>query len=134
MDKVLDLVNRCELELKDKFKEVDELCLYNSKKVLEAFRNNNVGEMHFNGTTGYGFNDAGREILEKVFAEVLDTEDALVRLQLISGSHALTVCLFALLRPNDILLSITGQPYDTLEEVIGIKDNDSSLKSFGVKY
>ena len=134
MDKVLDLVNRCELELKDKFNEIDELCLYNSEKVLKAFRDNNVSEMHFNGTTGYGYNDAGREVVDKVFASVLDTEDALVRLQLICGSHALTVCLFALLRPNDTLLSISGKPYDTLDEVIGITDNKSSLKSFGIKY
>ena len=90
--------------------------------------------MHFNSTTGYGYNDIGRDTIEKVFADVLDSEDALVRNQFISGTHALTVALFAYLRPNDVMLSITGKPYDTLDEVIGIKDNNSSLKSFGVKY
>ena len=82
----------------------------------------------------YGYNDIGREVIEKVFAQVLGAEDALVRSQFISGTHALTVALFAFLRPNDVMLSITGKPYDTLDEVIGIKDNNSSLKSFGIKY
>ena len=134
MNKVIDLVNKAELELKDEFSKIDELCFYNSEKVLNAFRNNHVSESCFNSTTGYGYNDLGRDTIEKIFAEVLDSEDALVRSQFISGSHALTVCLFGLLRPGDTLLSISGKPYDTLDEVIGIRENSSSLKSFGVNY
>lgn len=131
---IYDLINTCEDELKDIFKSIDEQCFKNSVKVLNAFKNNNISEIHFNSTTGYGYGDIGRDAIERVFAEVLDAEDALVRNQFISGSHALTVAFFALLRPNDLLLSITGTPYDTLHEVIGIKENPSSLKSFGVNY
>ena len=132
--KAIDLVNQAEKELKEEFNNLDELCFFNSEKVLNAFRNNHVSESCFNSTTGYGYNDLGRDIIEKIFAEVLDSEDALVRSQFISGSHALTVCLFGLLRPGDTLLSISGKPYDTLDEVIGIRENPSSLKSFGVNY
>ena len=132
--KVIDLVNKAESELKEEFNKIDELCFYNSEKVLKAFKNNHVSESCFNSTTGYGYNDLGRDTIEKIFAEVLDSEDALVRSQFISGSHALTVCLFGLLRPGDTLLSISGKPYDTLDEVIGIRENPSSLKSFGVNY
>ncbi len=131
---IVDLVNKEEKKLTKEFNEIDRLCDSNSLKVLEAFRKNNISEMHFNSTTGYGYNDIGREAIENVFADVLGAESALVRSQFISGSHALTVCLFALLRPGDTLLSVSGKPYDTLEEVIGIKDNPSSLKSFGVNY
>lgn len=131
---VIELIKETEINLQDKFKEIDEICEYNSLKVLNAFREYNISEIHFNSTTGYGYNDIGREAIEKVFAKVFNVEDALVRSQFISGSHALTVALFAYLRPNDTLLSITGKPYDTLDEVIGIIDNPSSLKSFGVKY
>nr|MBP3258535.1 methionine gamma-lyase family protein [Bacilli bacterium] len=132
--KVIELVNKAELELKEEFSKIDELCFFNSEKVLKAFKNNHVSESCFNSTTGYGYNDLGRDTIEKIFAEVLDSEDALVRSQFISGSHALTVCLFGLLRPGDTLLSISGKPYDTLDEVIGIRENPSSLKSFGVNY
>ncbi len=132
--KINSLFAECEKEVQDEFRKVDILCEKNSLKVLNAFRNHNVSEIHFNSTTGYGYNDIGRDTIEKVFAEVLDAEDAIVRNQFISGSHALTVVLFALLRPNDILLSITGKPYDTLDEVIGIKENPSSLKAFGISY
>lgn len=131
---VLNLVNECEKELKEEYDKIDETCFYNSKRVLEAFNKNNVNERDFISTTGYGYNDIGRDKIESVFKDILHAEDALVRSQFISGSHALTVCFFALLRPNDLLLSISGTPYDTLHEVIGIKDNNSSLKSFGVKY
>lgn len=123
-----------ENELKDVFKQIDKQAFENSCKVLDAFHHNKLSESSFNSTTGYGYGDLGREKIEKVFAEVLGAEDALVRNQFISGSHALNVCFFALLRPNDILLSISGTPYDTLHEVIGIKENPSSLKSFGIKY
>lgn len=120
--------------LKIEFDKVDALTLYNSKKVLDAFHKNNVSEIHFNSTSGYGYNDLGRDTIEKVYSDIFKCEDALVRNQFISGSHALTVAFFALLRPNDVLLSISGIPYDTLHEVIGIKDNPSSLKSYGVIY
>ena len=129
-----NLINSSEKELIKEFENIDKIEYLNSKKVLNSLWNNKVSEQVFNSTTGYGYDDLGRDVIEKVFAEVLDSEDALVRNQFISGSHALTVCLFALLRPNDLLLSITGTPYDTLHEVIGIKENASSLKSFGVKY
>ena len=129
-----NLINSSEKELVKEFENIDKIEYLNSKKVLNALWKNKVSEQVFNSTTGYGYDDLGRDVIEKVFAEVLDSEDALVRNQFISGSHALTVCLFALLRPDDLLLSITGTPYDTLHEVIGIKENASSLKSFGVKY
>ena len=133
-EKVINLVNKCEESLKDEFKKIDERTSINSLKVLNAFHKNNVQESCFNETTGYGYNDFGRDTIEKVFSDVLGSEDALVRNQFISGSHALTVCFFALLRPNDLLLSVSGTPYDTLHEVIGIKENNSSLKSYGIKY
>ena len=128
------IVNNEEYELRDIYSNIDEICTYNSNKVLKAFKENKVSETDFNSTTGYGYNDKGRETIENVFKTIFKSESALVRSQFISGSHALTVALFALLRPNDLLLSISGLPYDTLHEVIGIKDNDSSLKSFGIKY
>ncbi len=131
---IINLVNESELELTDIYKDIDNLCYKNSEKVLQAFWNNNVTESVFNSTTGYGYNDLGRDVIEKIFAEVLGGEKALVRSQFISGSHALTVALFAYLRPGDNLLSITGKPYDTLDEVIGIKDNPSSLKSYNINY
>lgn len=129
-----ELVLECEEKNKSIYQKIDNICYENSKKVLNAFRELNVSESDFSYTTGYGYDDAGRDKVEKVFAKVLDCEDALVRTQLISGTHALTVCLFGLLRPGDLLLSINGKPYDTLDEVIGIKENASSLKSFGIKY
>ena len=121
-------------ELKEKFSEIDNLCFFNSKKVIDAFKEEGVSEFHFNTTTGYGYNDIGRDTIERVFSRIFKCEDALVRNQFISGSHALTVCLFGLLRPNDTLLSICGKPYDTLDSVIGITPNNSSLMSFGVNY
>ena len=129
-----EFVNNCETSIKDILDKIDEQESINSKKVLDAFHKNEISETHFSSTTGYGYNDLGREKIEKVFSDILGAEDSLVRNQLISGSHALNVTLFALLRPNDLLLSISGLPYDTLHEVIGIKDNPSSLKSFGIKY
>ena len=131
---IIELVNVEEKECLEEFRKIDEICEYNSMKVLKAFQNNEVTEACFNETTGYGYNDLGRDTIEKVFKDSLGSEDCLVRSQFISGSHALNVCFFALLRPNDLLLSVTGKPYDTLDEVIGIKDNSSSLKSFGIKY
>ena len=133
-DKILELIKTCENELRDKYALIDEISYENSKKVLAAFNQNQISDSHFNSTTGYGYNDYGRDAIEKVFADIFKAEDALVRNQFISGTHALSVTLFGLLRPGDILLSITGKPYDTLDEVIGIKANDSSLINMGVKY
>lgn len=134
IDEALRLVDKCEDDCYDEFKKIDEACSFNSLKVLASFHRNKISEVHFNGTTGYGYNDIGRDIIEDVFKDVLGCEDALVRGQFISGTHALTVCFEGLLRPGDLLLSISGKPYDTLDEVIGIRDNPSSLKSFGIKY
>lgn len=133
-EKIIKLVNDSEKELDKEFKKIDEICEYNSLKVLNAFWNNKLSEAHFSQTTGYGYDDIGRDVIEKIYAEIFGAEDALVRSQFISGSHALTVALFAYLRPLDTMLSISGLPYDTLHEVIGIVPNDSSLKSFGVNY
>lgn len=131
---ILDLIKRCETELTSVYKDIDDTCLFYSEKVLDAMQENHLSEACFSETTGYGYNDLGREIIEKIYAKVFGSEDAIVRNQFVSGSHALSVTLFALLRPNDLLLSISGLPYDTLHEVIGIKENPSSLASFGVKY
>lgn len=131
---MIDIINKYEKEIKNELEKVDELILKNSIKVMDAFKKNEVSEYHFNSTTGYGYNDIGRDVIESVYADIFKSEDALVRSQFISGTHALTVSLFGLLRPNDIMLSIAGLPYDTLHEVIGISENNSSLKSFGVKY
>ena len=121
-------------ELKPFFEDIDRNSFENSKAVLDAFHKYEVSESCFNSTTGYGYGDVGREVIEKIFADVLKAEKAVVRSQFISGSHALNVTFFALLRPGDLLLSISGRPYDTLDEVIGLKDNPSSLKSFGINY
>ena len=130
----LDNIKENEEKLEPVFKNIDEICYQNSQKVLEAFWQENIGEQHFNATTGYGYGDLGRDALERVYARIFKAEDALVRNQFISGTHALSTAFFALLRPNDTLLSITGKPYDTLDSVIGLNDNPSSLKSFGINY
>ena len=133
-EKIQELVNSTENEIKEILESVDKICEYNSIKVIKAFQKNKVSEVHFTSTTGYGYDDIGRECVEKVFADILGAEDALVRTQIVSGTHALTIALFALLRPEDKMLCITGKPYDTLEKVIGIQENSSSLQSFGIKY
>ena len=133
-NKVKEIITKAENELKEQFAIIDDICEYNSDKVLSAFQKHQVSEVHFNETTGYGYGDLGREVIEKIYADIFNTEDALVRGQFISASHALTVTLFGLLRPNDIMLSISGKPYDTLDSVIGLTENKSSLKSFGIKY
>lgn len=129
-----EMVKEAELVLKEQFIKIDEICDSNSEKVLSAFQEFHLSEAHLGTTTGYGYSDLGRDTIEEIYAEIFKAEDALVRNQFISGSHALTVALFGLLRPGDTLLSITGKPYDTLEEVIGIRENASSLKSFGIYY
>ena len=131
---VENLIKEAENNLQEQFKRIDDLELFYSKKVLDAFKKNNVNESCFNSTTGYGYNDLGRDTLEHVYADIFNSEDAIVRNQFVSGSHALSVTLFALLRPSDLLLSISGLPYDTMHEVIGIEENNSSLKSFGINY
>ena len=133
-EKLEKLSKEVEEEIKDVFKAIEQNCVKNSIKVLKAFQNNNISDMHFNSTTGYGYGDIGRDTIEKIFAEVLGAEDALVRNQFISGTHAITVTLFGLLRPGDTMLSICGKPYDTLDSIIGIEENSSSLKSFGINY
>ena len=131
---IKNLFLESENEVTEQFKKIDEINRFNSEKVLRAFIDNQVTEACFNSTTGYGYNDYGREVIEKVYADIFKTEDALVRVQFVSGTHALSTTLFALLRPNDTFLSISGLPYDTLHEVIGIVDNPSSLKSYNINF
>lgn len=131
---IIELSKKVEKEIKLQFEQIEKICEKNSLKVLKAFQDNRISEVHFGSTTGYGYDDIGRDTIEKVFAQVLGAEDALVRSQFISGTHALTVALFAFLRPGDTMLSINGKPYDTLDEVIGIVENKSSLKSYGINF
>lgn len=133
-EKVINLVKDAEVALDSIFQKQEEIEFFNSNKVLQAFQVNHVTEDCFHMTTGYGYNDLGRDVIEKVYSTIFESEDSLVRSQFISGTHALSTALFACLRPGDTMLSITGRPYDTLEEVIGIRDNPSSLKSFGIHY
>ena len=130
----LEMIKKAEIELADIYKKIDEIEFYNSNKVLTAFHECNVTEDVFNMTTGYGYNDIGRDTIEKVYTNIFKSEASLVRCQFISGTHAISTALWACLRPGDIMLSITGKPYDTLDEVIGIINNPSSLISFGIKY
>ena len=133
-DEVIKLAEEAERELKPVFEKIDRVKEINSIKVMNAFKKNKISDMHFGSTSGYGYGDIGRDTIERVFADVLGAEDALVRNQFISGTHALTVTLFAMLRPGDTMLSINGKPYDTLDSVIGIEENPSSLKSYGINY
>ncbi len=116
------------------FKRIDETAHFCTKKVLDAFAAEKVSESHLNGSTGYGYTDPGREVLDRIFARVFECEDALVRPQFVSGTHVLTVALFGMLRTGDTLLSITGSPYDTLYDVVGINDSVGSLKEYGINY
>lgn len=119
----------------DEFKKIDKMTEYNQQKVLKAFIDNGVSESHFSGSTGYGYGDRGRDTLDKVYAQIFNAQDALVRHNFVCGTHALTVALFGVLRPGDTILSVTGTPYDTLQGVIGINKNCSgSLKEFGINY
>ena len=132
--KVEELANKVESKIEPIFKQIDKRCETNSLRVLKAFQNNRISDLHFGTTTGYGYGDIGRDTIETVFAEVLGAEDALVRNQFISGTHAITVTLFAMLRPGDTMLSICGKPYDTLDSIIGLEENASSLKAFNINY
>ena len=133
-EKVLKFARETEAALKERFEEIDGVAEYNQLKVIKAMQEARVSDIHFAGTTGYGYNDLGRDTLEEVYARAFHGEDALVRPQLISGTHALAVALSGNLRPGDEILSPVGKPYDTLEEVIGIRDSVGSLKEFGITY
>ncbi len=131
-----DLFAECEKLVKPAFEKVDKIAELNQWKVMKAFADNKVSESHFMPSYGYGYDDLGRDTLDKVYADIFECEDALVRHQLISGTHTLSTVLFGILRPGDILYSVTGRPYDTLEEVIGIAgdEGNGSLKDFGINY
>lgn len=135
-NEVLELSKDVEKEIQPQFERIEKIKELNSLKVLSAFQKCGLAEMHLHSSTGYGIDEIGRNKIEEIYAEIFRTEDALVRAQLISGTHALVVTLFGLLRPGDIMLSITGAPYDTLQTAIGIskEQSKSSLKEFGVKY
>lgn len=134
-DSALRLLLQAESDVKEQFSAIDDISSYNSLKVLSAFRRHKISEVHLGLTTGYGYDDIGRDTLDKVYADIFGTETALVRHNIVSGTHALCTCFFGILRPGDTLLSVTGKPYDTLEEVIGIRGSgNGSLRDWGVKY
>ncbi|MBR3929111.1 MAG: methionine gamma-lyase family protein [Clostridia bacterium] len=136
MDNYLEIIARAEKDASEAFARLDEIERLNTKKILDSFKNHRVSARHFAPTTGYGYDDIGRDTLGEIFAEVLGAEAALVRPQIASGTHALALCLFGILRPGDTLLSAAGKPYDTLEEIIGIagERGNGSLKDYGVSY
>ena len=131
---IINLCDECEQELQEKFKEIEDICLYNTSKVLKAFNNNRISDIHFKATTGYGYDDIGRIAIEKVYAEIFKAEDALVRINFVNGTHALSTAIAGNILPGDLIVSITGAPYDTLAETIGIVENNMSLISMGAKY
>jgi cystathionine gamma-lyase len=133
--KAKELLDKAEAALQDQFQAIDRVLRENLARVLQAFRDQQVGSHHFAGVSGYGHDDRGREVLDRVFAQIMGCEAALVRLQMVSGTHAIACALFGVLRPGDELLAITGPPYDTLEEVIGLRGSGrGSLREFGVTY
>ena len=132
-EKLLALSDECEKILKPYFEEFDRVAFYNSQKVLKAFQNNRVSAIDFREITGYGYYDAGRDKLEKIYAEVFGAEDALVRTQIMSGTHAIALAFFGLLKHGDTFISLTGDPYDTLKSVIGLTgDSRNSLIQNGM--
>lgn len=132
---VLDLINECEKEVEELFADLDDIMAFNQYKVLDAFQKNGIRDMHFSWNTGYGYDDPGRDAIERVYADIFHTEAALVRPIIVNGTHALTLTLMGILRPGDELIYCTGAPYDTLEEVIGIRgEGKGSLKEYGVTY
>lgn len=134
-DKILNLIDRSEKEVSDYFRELDDIMTYNQYKVLEAFQKNSIRDMHFSWNTGYGYDDPGRDAIERVYSDIFHTEASLVRPIIVNGTHALTLTLMGILRPGDELIYCTGAPYDTLEEVIGIRgEGKGSLKEYGVTY
>lgn len=132
-NELLDIAERAEEKCCQPFSRIEERCRYNCEKVLKAFIDNGVSDMHLKGTTGYGYGDEGRDKADAVFAQAMGAQDALVRYGFVNGTHAISTALFGVLRPGDIMLSVTGTPYDTLNRVIG-GESGGSLKEFGVKY
>lgn len=131
----IELAKKAEAACGEAFAEIERIAEYNQQKVQKAFYDHQISDSHFASTTGYGYGDRGRDTIDEVFAQIVGAEDAMVRYNFVSGTHALGVALFGVLRPGDIMLAITGAPYDTLEEVIGIRgEGNGSLKDFGVKY
>lgn len=135
-EKILELTKNAETDLADIFNDIDRIAFNNTQKIMDSFAEHRVSDTMFNPTSGYGYDDKGREVLDNIWADVMDAEAALVRHSIVSGTHALTIGLFGLLRTGDIMLSVAGKPYDTLEEVIGIsgRSGDGSLKDFGIDY
>ena len=134
-DRVRTLAAQAEVEIKEQFAHIDAVAEHNTQRVLAAFQSNRVAESYFAGTTGYGYDDLGRDKLDQIYAELFGTEDALVRIGFVNGTHAIAAALFGVLRPGDVLVSAVGAPYDTLLGVIGVTDKGSgSLKDFGVGY
>lgn len=132
-EKIIEFSNEISKLIKSQFEKIDEIVEYNQVKVIKAMQKYQLSEAHFFGTSGYGYDDIGREVIEKIYADIFNVEDALVRIQLVSGTHALSTMLFGLLRPNDELVAITGKPYDTLDDAI-TGNGIGSLKDYGVRY
>ena len=133
--KIIEVIEKAEKDCHPVFRKIDKTVEYNQYKVIYHFQKNKLSDIHFNGTTGYGYGDIGRETIEKIYAGIFAAEDALVRPQIVSGTHAIALCLFGNLKPNEELISACGRPYDTLEEIIGIKgEGRGSLKEYGVIY
>lgn len=128
-----EFIEKCEKQLSEQFKIIDEISFYNTEKVLNAFKKNRIALRHFCGTTGYGYGDEGRDTLNSLVADIFKTEDAIVSPNIVSGTHALSLCLFGILRPNDKVLCITGEPYDTLKDVINGSGN-GALSEYGVEF
>ncbi len=133
-DETFELSENVMEEIKDKFEDIKQIREYNQYKVLKAMQEAHLSDNHFNWTTGYGYNDLGREKIEEIYANVFNAEDSIVRPIIVNGTHALTLCLQGIVRPGDEILSVTGKPYDTLEGVIGIREEKGSLKEFNVTY
>ena len=135
-DKIKTLTAEAEIALAPYFAEIDRIAFENTERVMDAFREHRVAMTNFDGTSGYGYDDRGRDVLDEIWAEVMGAEAAIVRHQIVSGTHALTIGLFGILRPGDVMLSVAGKPYDTLEEVIGLcgTPGNGSLRDFGVDY
>ncbi|MBO4219528.1 MAG: methionine gamma-lyase family protein [Clostridia bacterium] len=132
--RISDIAEKADRDLQEVFRVIDRISEYNTSRVLTEFKNSKVSDSLFAGTTGYGYDDKGRDVLDRIFAKLFGAESAFVRHNIVSGTHALTIALFGLLRPGDIMLSVTGKPYDTLDGVIGSSDGNGSLKDYGIEY
>ena len=134
-EEILKLIDKCEKQTVHLFREMDDTMTYNQYKVLAAFQKNSIRDMHFSWNTGYGYDDPGRDAVERVYADIFNTEAALVRPTIVNGTHALSLALAGVLRPGDELIYCTGAPYDTLEETIGIRgEGKGSLMEYGISY